>query len=85
MTGAKPKITSPNQRAPNTYGWQIALQPSVDEGRETHHLRVQVDHAAPRDGRRRRHGQVRHLEDHPLPIRHLHDLTTGQAELLVVI
>mmetsp|Transcript_35153 Transcript_35153/g.59176 ORF Transcript_35153/g.59176 Transcript_35153/m.59176 type:complete len:211 (-) Transcript_35153:681-1313(-) len=48
-------------------------------------MRLQVHHAAARDGRRGGHREVVHLEDHVHVGAHGDDLGVGQAQLLVVV
>mmetsp|Transcript_439 Transcript_439/g.1392 ORF Transcript_439/g.1392 Transcript_439/m.1392 type:complete len:420 (+) Transcript_439:6123-7382(+) len=62
-----------------------ALQPRLEYGVEPQRPRLHVDHAAPRDGRGRRDGQVLGLEHHRHRVRQRHDFARRQTELLVVV
>ena len=60
---------------------QPVLHVGLLEGPPTELVRLQVDHAAAADGRRRRLLQVGRLEDQVLLVAHLDDLAAHQAQL----
>lgn len=60
-------------------------QPGLQQWAPAQHVRLHVDHATAADGGRRRDLQVHGLEQQIHLVRHLDDLTTHQAQLLVVV
>ena len=60
---------------------QLVLHVAVLEGLPAELVRLEVDHAAATDGRRRRLLQVGRLEDQVHRVAHLDDLAAHQAQL----
>ncbi len=61
------------------------LQPRLEERAPPERLGLHEDHAAPRDGGRRRDREVLDLKHHRHRVAELDDLRVGQTELLVVV